>query len=147
MLAIAVALVVGCTPGDEGLADSVFGDSIPGNGNATDDVVGEEQEFPVVELQPEFPGGMEALMTYLQDNINYPEISRENNSQGTVIIRFIVGADGSIQDVEVLQSSGDIYLDEEAVRVVEGMPEWTPGKYDGKPVRVLFTLPLVFRLA
>ena len=100
----------------------------------------------MVEQQPEFPGGMKALMKYLQENINYPRISRDNNSQGRAFIRFVVNSDGSIQQVEVLKSSGDIYLDKEAVRVVEGMPKWTPGKQAGKAVRVFFTLPVVFRL-
>ena len=111
-----------------------------------EDIVEEETVFQVVEQQPEFPGGMKALMKYLQDNISYPRISRDNNSQGRSFIRFVVNADGSIQGVEVLKSSGDIYLDKEAVRVVESMPKWSPGKQAGKPVRVFFTLPVVFRL-
>ena len=111
-----------------------------------EEVIEEEQVFQVVEQQPEFPGGMKALMKYLQENINYPRISRDNNSQGRAFIRFVVNSDGSIQGVEVLKSSGDIYLDKEAVRVVEGMPNWSPGKQAGKPVRVFFTLPVVFRL-
>lgn len=106
----------------------------------------EEEVFQVVEVQPEFPGGTAALMKYLRDNINYPRISRENNSQGRAIIRFVVNSDGSIQDVEVFKSTGDIYLDKEAVRVVEAMPKWSPGKQSGKPVRVYFTLPVSFRL-
>lgn len=106
----------------------------------------EETVFQVVEQQPEFPGGMKKLMEYLQENISYPRISRDNNSQGRAFIRFVVNSDGSIQGVEVLKSSGDIYLDKEAVRVVSGMPNWSPGKQAGKPVRVFFTLPVVFRL-
>lgn len=111
-----------------------------------EDEVVEEQVFQVVEQQPEFPGGMKALMKYLQENISYPRISRDNNSQGRAFIRFVVNADGSIEGVEVLKSSGDIYLDKEAMRVVMGMPKWSPGKQAGKPVRVFFTLPVVFRL-
>ena len=111
-----------------------------------EEVIEEEQVFQVVEQQPEFPGGMKALMKYLQDNISYPRISRDNNSQGRSFIRFVVNADGSIEGVEVLKSSGDIYLDKEAQRVVSGMPKWSPGKQAGKPVRVFFTLPVVFRL-
>ena len=106
----------------------------------------EEEVFQVVEVQPEFPGGTAALMKYLRDNIKYPRISRDNNSQGRAIIRFVVNSDGSIQDVEVFKSTGDIYLDKEAVRVVEAMPKWSPGKQSGKPVRVYFTLPVSFRL-
>ena len=125
------------------------GDAVEITDNANivvEDIVEEETVFQVVEQQPEFPGGMKAMMKYLQENIQYPRISRDNNSQGRAFIRFVVNADGSIQGVEVLKSSGDIYLDKEAVRVVEGMPKWSPGKQAGKPVRVFFTLPVVFRL-
>ena len=108
--------------------------------------VEEETVFQVVENQPEFPGGMKALMKYLQDNIEYPRVSRDNNSQGRAFIRFVVNTDGSIQGVEVLKSSGDMYLDKEAVRVVSGMPKWKPGRQSGKNVRVYFTLPVVFKL-
>ena len=108
--------------------------------------VEEETVFQVVENQPEFPGGMKALMKYLQDNIEYPRVSRDNNSQGRAFIRFVVNTDGSIQGVEVLKTSGDMYLDKEAVRVVSGMPKWKPGRQSGKAVRVYFTLPVVFRL-
>ena len=85
-------------------------------------------------------------MQYLQENIKYPRISRENGSQGRAFICFVVNTDGSIQDVEVAKSSSDIYLDKEAVRVVETMPRWNPGKQAGKAVRVRFTLPVTFRL-
>ena len=106
----------------------------------------EEEIFQVVEQQPEFPGGMKALAEYYRDNIKYPRISQENGSQGRAFIRFVVNADGSIQDVEVVKSTGDVYLDNEAVRVVEAMPKWSPGRQSGKPVRVYFTLPVNFRL-
>ena len=107
----------------------------------------EEETIPqVVEQMPEVPGGMQALMKYLQQNINYPRISRENGSQGRSFIAFVVNTDGSIQDVEVMKSSSDVYLDKEAVRVVTGMPKWNPGKQAGKAVRVRFTLPVTFRL-
>lgn len=112
-----------------------------------EEVVEEEQIYQVVEQQPEFPGGMRALMKYLKDNINYPRISRENNSQGKTYVNFVVNTDGSIQDVEVMKSSGDVYLDREAERVVKGMPKWNPGKQAGKAVRVRFTLPVTFRLS
>ena len=100
----------------------------------------------VVEQQPEFPGGMQALMKYLRDNINYPRISRDNNSQGKSYISFVVNTDGSIQYAEIMKSSGDEHLDNEAIRVVSTMPKWRPGRQSGKAVRVRFTLPVVFRL-
>lgn len=99
-----------------------------------------------VEVKPEFPGGMQALMKYLSENIRYPRISRENNSQGSVLVQFVVNTDGSIQDVNAVKSSSDVYLDKEAIRVVEAMPNWTPGQQAGRAVRVRFTLPVRFRL-
>ena len=106
----------------------------------------EETIYNVVEDQPEFPGGMQALMKYLRDNIRYPSISRQNNSQGRAYINFVVNTDGSITDVEVMKGTNDVYLDKEAVRVVSGMPKWKPGKQQGKTVRVKYTLPVMFRL-
>lgn len=111
-----------------------------------EDIPEEEPILQIVENMPEFPGGMPALMKYLRDNINYPRISREQNSQGRAFINFVVNSDGSIQDVEVLRSSSDIHLDKEAVRVVSAMPKWNPGRQAGKAVRVRFTLPVTFKL-
>jgi protein TonB len=108
--------------------------------------VEEEKIFQVAEQQPEFPGGPRELMKFLRDNIQYPRISRENNSQGKALVAFVVNTDGSIQDIEVFRSSSDVYLDREAVRVVKAMPKWNPGKQAGKAVRVRFILPVTFRL-
>ena len=106
---------------------------------ATDEI------FVVVEKQPEFPGGSSALMKFLSDNIKYPVIAQENGIQGRVITNFVVERDGSISDVQVIRGQ-DPSLDKEAVRVIKTMPRWTPGQQRGKPVRVRFTLPVVFRL-
>lgn len=106
---------------------------------ATDEI------FVVVEKQPEFPGGTTALMKFLGDNIKYPVIAQENGIQGRVITNFVVERDGSISDVQVVRGQ-DPSLDKEAVRVIKTMPRWTPGQQRGKPVRVRFTLPVVFRL-
>ena len=105
-----------------------------------------DAEQPDVEQQPEFPGGMQALMKYLRDNMNYPGVCKKNKIQGKTYVHFIVGSDGVIRDVEVQRSSGDVYLDKEALRVVKSMPKWNPGRQDGKAVAVEFTLPIVFRL-
>jgi len=104
-----------------------------------------EEIFVVVEEQPEFPGGQAALMKFLSDNIRYPVIAQENGIQGRVICSFVVEKDGSITDVQVVRGV-DPSLDKEAVRVIQSMPKWKPGKQRGKPVRVRFTLPIVFRL-
>ena len=106
----------------------------------------EEEIFDAVEEQPEFPGGNAELMKFLRDNIKYPKISRDNGSQGRTFVKFIVNSDGSIQDVEVIKSTGDIYLDKEAIRLIEAMPKWKPGRQLGKAVRVKFVLPVNFRL-
>lgn len=112
-------------------------------------VVEEEPEeqviFDVVESMPEFPGGQAALMQYLAKNIKYPTISQENGTQGRVIVQFVVNKDGGIVDAKVVRSV-DPYLDKEALRVVGTMPKWTPGKQRNKPVRVKYTLPVMFRL-
>ena len=104
-----------------------------------------EEIFVVVEQQPEFPGGTSALMKFLGDNIKYPVIAQENGIQGRVITNFVVERDGSISDVQVVRGQ-DPTLDKEAVRVIKTMPRWKPGQQRGKPVRVRFTLPVVFRL-
>ena len=105
----------------------------------------EDQIFQVVEEDATFPGGTAELMKYLQKNIKYPSICQEQGIQGRVIVQFVVEKDGSITDVQVIKAINP-YLDKEAVRVVSTMPKWSPGKQAGKPVRVFFTLPVVFRL-
>ncbi len=101
--------------------------------------------FEVAEVQPEFPGGMDALMAYLQKNIKYPSRAQENNIKGTVVCRFVVGKDGSVSNVSVAKSL-DPDCDREATRVIAGMPKWKPGKQSGKPVNCYFTVPVRFVL-
>lgn len=104
-----------------------------------------EEIFVVVEEQPEFPGGNAAMMKFLSDNIRYPVIAQENGISGRVICNFVVERDGSITDVQVVRGV-DPSLDREAIRVIQQMPRWKPGKQRGSAVRVRFTLPVVFRL-
>ncbi|MBR3855577.1 MAG: TonB family protein [Bacteroidaceae bacterium] len=106
----------------------------------------DEAIYQVVEQQPEFKGGANALMKYLSSNINYPREAMEQNIQGKAFIGFVVEKDGSITDVNVVKSSGNELLDQESVRVVKSMPKWNPGKQSGRAVRVRFTLPVMFRL-
>ena len=101
--------------------------------------------FLVAEEEAMFPGGMEAMMKYLQENIKYPEQAKNNGVQGRVIVQFVVNKDGSISNDTVVRSV-DPLLDAEAIRVVRNMPNWTPGKQKGEAVRVRFTLPVTFRL-
>lgn len=105
----------------------------------------EQTIFEVVEHMPEFPGGMAACLTFLSKNIKYPPIAQENGTQGRVIIQFVVNKDGSIVDPKVVRSV-DPYLDKEALRVILTMPKWKPGMQRGKPVRVKYTVPVMFRL-
>ena len=107
--------------------------------------VEEQQIFQVVEEMPEFPGGMGECMKFLGKNIKYPTISQENGVQGRVIVQFVVNRDGSIVDPVVVRGV-DPYLDKEALRVIQMMPKWKPGKQRGKAVRVKYTVPVMFRL-
>lgn len=115
--------------------------------NATDCVTTEPvYDVQKVDRQPNFPGGVTSLQNYINRSLKYPQISRENNSQGRVIVRFIINSKGIVTSPQVVRNSGDFYLDMEAIRVIESMPKWKPGKHNGKPVSVFFTLPIVFRL-
>lgn len=107
--------------------------------------VEEQQIFQVVEEMPEFPGGMAECLKFLSKNIKYPTIAQENGVQGRVIVQFVVNQDGSIVDPVVVRSV-DPYLDKEALRVIQMMPKWKPGKQRGKAVRVKYTVPVTFKL-
>lgn len=102
--------------------------------------------FQVVEEMPDFPGGQQALMQFLANNVRYPTVAQENGKQGRVIVSFIVRKDGSITDVKV-ERGVDPYLDKEAERVIGTMPKWKPGKQRGQNVNVKFTVPVTFRLS
>ena len=101
--------------------------------------------FQVVELLPEFPGGMAELMKYLQKNLRYPQICKEQGVQGRVFLQFVVNTDSTISNIEVVKSVNP-HLDKEALRVISSMPKWVPGRQYGKPVRARFILPITFRL-
>jgi protein TonB len=107
--------------------------------------VEETKVFDVVEQMPQYKGGDQALMDYLNKSIKYPVIAEENGIQGRVVCTFVVERDGSITDVKVVRSV-DPSLDKEAVRVLKAMPKWIPGKQNGSAVRVKFTLPVTFKL-
>lgn len=115
---------------------SVEGDRLS---SATDSI------YDVVDVMPEYPGGMNGLAEYLSSNIHYPEEAKDQGIQGRVFVRFVVEKDGSVADVEVLRGIGEP-CDNEAVRVVRSMPKWTPGMRGGEPVRVRYNLPINFRL-
>ena len=107
--------------------------------------VDENVIYDIVEENPRFPGGEEACMKWLSDNIKYPSICVEQSIEGRVYAQFVVNKDGSIVDIKI-ERSPDPYLSKEAERVLQKMPRWSPGKQRGKPVRVKFSLPVMFRL-
>jgi protein TonB len=104
-----------------------------------------QQVFDVVEKMPEYPGGQAALFEYLSTNVKYPADAEKQKIQGRVLVTFIVNTDGSITDIEVVKKAFPS-LDAEAVRVISGMPKWTPGEQKGQKVRVKYTVPLSFNL-
>ena len=101
--------------------------------------------YDVVEQMPSFHNGMGALMKWIEDNMKYPVIAAENGVQGRVVVGFIVEKDGSVTDVHIAKSI-DPSLDKEAIRLVESMPKWIPGKSNGSNVRCKYTIPITFKL-
>lgn len=134
----AVLLMVGCKPATQNAEEAIEVENV---------VVDDEQPevYNVVEVDPKFPGGIEALYKYLAENITYPQQAKDSGIQGRVYVTFVVEKDGSITGAKVLRGIGG-GCDEEALRVVNAMPKWTPGKQLGEPVRVQFNLPVVFKL-
>ncbi len=101
--------------------------------------------YDAVEQMPEFPGGMPAMIEYLQNNLKYPKDAIKQQVGGRVMVMFVVETDGSLSNVRVARKVFHS-LDTEAVRVVKSMPKWKPGKEKGRLVRVNYTLPVVFSL-
>lgn len=104
-----------------------------------------EEVFTHVEQMPKFPGGDAELYKFINDNLNYPAMAIENNVQGRVVVQFVVTKDGSIGNVKVVRSV-DRDLDNEAIRVCKKLPKFIPGKQNGQPVNVWYTLPVTFKL-
>ena len=110
----------------------------------------EEEEvdeiFTIVEDQPEFPGGMQAFYNYIGGQMNYPSQARRMGIEGRVYVEFIVDTDGSVTNVRAVKGIG-AGCDEEAVRVMQNLPKFSPGKQRGIPVKVKMVLPIYFKLA
>lgn len=104
-----------------------------------------DEIFVVVEEMPEFPGGQEAMLAWISNNLKYPDEAVRNKITGVVIVRFTVGSTGKISDISVVRSANPL-LDAEAVRVVGNMPDWKPGHQSGKAVDVYYTIPVEFKL-
>ena len=99
---------------------------------------GDDKVYDIVEQQPEFPGGTSGMAKWLGDNIKYPAEAAKQGIEGRVIVQFVVGSDGTVSDVKLMRAVNPL-LDQEALRVINAMPKWTPGKQDGKPVAVKYT--------
>lgn len=115
-----------------------------GSNEVIEEVI-ETPVFTVVEEMPSFPGGDEARIKFLQENIKYPQMAKESGIQGTVYVTFTTDEKGRVTDVQLMRGIGG-GCDEEAIRVVKMMPPWNPGKQNGKPVRVRFTMQIKFTL-
>lgn len=101
--------------------------------------------YDVVEQMPQFPGGQAAMMKFIADSLRYPSVAFENGIEGRVIVKFVVDCEGNIVNPLVVRSV-DPLLDREAIRLVKSMPKWIPGKQNGKPVSVVYFVPVRFKL-
>ncbi|NQT76295.1 MAG: energy transducer TonB, partial [Bacteroidetes bacterium] len=102
--------------------------------------------FTVVEVMPEYPGGVNEMMKFLANNIKYPTNAKENNISGKVFVTFVIEKNGLITNVNILRGIGG-GCDEEAIRVIKLMPKWKPGTQRGQAVRVQYNVPIKFTLA
>lgn len=137
MRRILLILALGLLTGSTALAQSIDDNKTALGGDI----------YTVVDHNPEFPGGMDAMIAWLGSNVQYPTAAREAGLEGTVYVSFVVERDGTITGVKVIKPNEKMKaLEEEAVRAVRSMPKWKPGKANGKKVRVQFMLPIVFSL-
>ena len=142
----AVLVMAGCQPAN---GEAVEQEEIPFEATNVDESApldaNTDEVFKVVEVDPEFPGGMEALYKYLAENIKYPVMAKNNKVEGRVYITFVIEKDGTVSDAKVLRSVNE-ELDAEALRVINAMPKWKPGTQRGVPVRVQYNIPISFKL-
>ncbi len=129
----------------EQIRDTRIGEDAPVLGE-TPSIMPAQAVFKIVEQMPQYPGGDYAMMKFIQKNIKYPDLERESDIQGRVVLGFIVNVDGSLSDITVRKSVSH-GLDKEAIRVVKLMPNFIPGRQQGKAVRVQYMLPIMFKLA
>lgn len=142
----ALLLMAGCQPAN---GEAVVQEEIPFEATNVDESApldaNTDEVFKVVEVDPEFPGGLEALYKYLAENIKYPVMAKNNKVEGRVYITFVIEKDGNVSDAKVLRSVNE-ELDAEALRVINAMPKWKPGMQQGVPVRVQYNIPITFKL-
>ena len=116
-----------------------------GFGAKAQKVVFDDEIYTVIEVAPEFPGGIDSMFAFISRNIKYPEEALKNNISGRVFVTFVVEKDGQVTNARVLRDIGG-GCGQEALRVVKSMPKWKPGTQRGNPVRVQFNLPISFEL-
>ncbi len=114
--------------------------------SAADSGASKPEVFSMVEEMPEFPGGEEAMLQYIADNLKYPGRARRQKVEGRVVIRFVIDEEGNVTNVEAVKSLHPD-CDKAALKVVKNMPRWKPGRQKGKPVRVFYMLPIRFQLS
>jgi periplasmic protein TonB len=136
-----IVIDMGISPDEEG---PVYASPAPAN-LEEEKSLPDEIPFIVVEKMPEFPGGMKALQEFLEKNTEYPQAAAETGIQGTVYLSFVVEKDGSVSNIKTLRGIGG-GCNQEAERVIHLMPKWKPGNQFGKPVRVSYNVPVIFRL-
>lgn len=112
---------------------------------AQDDNVRNDSMFVSYEKMPEFPGGMDGMAQYFNKNLKYPKSAKSDKVEGTVYVQFTVGKNGELKNIQVLRGIHED-LDATAVKLIENMPNWTPGTHDGEPVEISFNLPIKFSL-
>jgi len=137
-LVAAIVFAVACTEQNEVTPPEAGGLNEPATGQV-------DEPLLIAEQMPEFPGGQQELFTYLGNNLEYPKTAKSEGIEGRVVVNFIIEKDGSIGHVEVLKGIGG-GCDQEAVRVISNMPNWSPGIHNGKKVRVSYKLPIQFAL-
>ncbi|MEW6470383.1 MAG: TonB family protein [Bacteroidota bacterium] len=125
--------------------DTLVKGPVDTKGNGTITIVKPKEPIMVPDKNPEFPGGLEALMAFLKKNIKYPQRAVEESLTGTVHVSFVVDENGKIKDVKCLNALG-LGCDQEAMRVIKMMPDWTPGVYQGENVPVMYKVPVRFKI-
>lgn len=153
IILFALAMCVGCGQSSEQKEESVPTDvtkaekqeQVQVEAEDEDTLENGEQVFRVVEVMPKFPGGDAELLKFIAKNVKYPQESQNKGEQGRVICSFVVTKDGTLTNYKVIRGISPA-LDQEAVRVLQMMPRWTPGTQRGEPVAVKYTVPITFRL-
>ncbi|WP_207423705.1 energy transducer TonB [Desertivirga brevis] len=136
----------GTTGATNAISTPTEGQGGNGIGEGTSNSLGDDILTPgTLEVQPAFPGGFDAFANYLRKNLRYPVAAQEGNISGRVYVNFIVEKDGSLTDIKIAKGIG-FGCDEEAARVIKKSPKWSAGEQNGRKVRVMFTIPIVFAM-